>query len=256
MPDVNHADDRLTSERAFHNARYAGDEGDARGHLDKWYAAVRKVNRLQEARIHALAPGSDVLEYGCADGTLSIRELGTARFSGRFTGIDISDAAVARANRRAEAAGLARATYRVMNAEAMDFADASFDLVYGRGILHHLDLERAFSEIRRVLRPGGVALFTEPLGHNPALNWYRRRTPALRTPDEHPLLMADLDHARRHYAVVEADYAGLTTLAAVPFRATRFGDRLLGVLERVDGALFTFPSLRRNAWYVLLSLRA
>jgi hypothetical protein len=48
------------------------------------------------------------------------------------------------------------------------------------------DLSLACSEIARVLRPGGPAIFVEPLGHNPLINAYRKRTPALRTVDEHP----------------------------------------------------------------------
>ena len=43
-----------------------------------------------------------------------------------------------------------------MNAEALEFDDGSFDLIVGNGIFYHLDLERAFSEIHRVLVPAGV----------------------------------------------------------------------------------------------------
>src|SRR3546814_4334755 len=43
----------------------------------------------------------------------------------------------------------------------------------------------------RVLRPGGRAVFIEPLGLNPAIELYRRFTPSARTPDEHPLLRRD-----------------------------------------------------------------
>jgi SAM-dependent methyltransferase len=49
---------------------------------------------------------------------------------------------------------------RVADAERLPFADASFDLVLGHAVLHHLpDLDRAFGEFRRVLRPGGCVLF-------------------------------------------------------------------------------------------------
>ena len=45
-------------------------------------------------------------------------------------------------------------------AETLPFADASFDLVFGHAVLHHIpDLERAFAEFRRVLRPGGTVAF-------------------------------------------------------------------------------------------------
>ncbi len=73
--------------------------------------------------------------------------------------------------------------YLQMDAEQLAFRDQSFDLVVGEAILHHLDLERCFAKISRILQPAGVAVFIEPLGHNPVLNWYRRQTPGLRTPD-------------------------------------------------------------------------
>jgi hypothetical protein len=40
--------------------------------------------------------------------------------------------------------------------------------------------------------PAGWALFSEPLGHNPLVNWYRNRTPEQRTEDEHPLLLSSI----------------------------------------------------------------
>ena len=41
----------------------------------------------------------------------------------------------------------------------MSFADNSFDLICGTGILHHLDIHAAFHEISRTLRPDGIAVF-------------------------------------------------------------------------------------------------
>jgi len=51
-----------------------------------------------------------------------------------------------------------------MNAEELKFADDYFDIVCGGAILHHLDLNKALSEIARVLKPDGKAIFVEPLG--------------------------------------------------------------------------------------------
>ena len=74
--------------------------------------------------------------------------------------------------------------------QRLPFADRAFDRVWGSAVLHHLDLRSAAGELFRVLRPGGVAVFCEPWGENPLLNWARRRLPYPgkdRTPDEQPL---------------------------------------------------------------------
>ena len=67
---------------------------------------------------------------------------------------------------RADELGLSVETARC-EAAALPFADASFDLVLGHAVLHHLpDLDSAFAEFRRVLRPGGALVFCgEPSRH-------------------------------------------------------------------------------------------
>jgi len=106
------------------------------------------------------------------------------------------------------------------------------------------------------LRADGVAIFMEPLGHNPLINLYRRLTPRLRTPDEHPLTMHDLQFAREVFSELEIRSYHLLALAAVPFRRwPSIFDPLLAALERIDGWLFRFlPFSRRYAWYAVAIL--
>jgi SAM-dependent methyltransferase len=103
--------------------------------------------------------------------------------------------------------------------------------------------------LARTLRPGGSALFYEPLGHNPAINLYRRLTPELRTEDEHPVHAEDLDRARQWFGRVEERYFHTTALAAA---AGVYGhapfDPLLAGLEHLDRAPFRLsPAARRWA---------
>jgi SAM-dependent methyltransferase len=136
----------------------------------------------------------------------------------------------------------------------MTFESESFDLVFGRGIIHHLDLDLAFQSIHRVLRPGGLAIFWEPLGHNPILNRYRDMTPNARTPDEHPLLKQDFKRASKYFDLEHLKFYGLTTILSVPMRDTAFGDSVLRNTAKLDQMIFKTPA-RWMAWHVLMEMK-
>jgi SAM-dependent methyltransferase len=85
------------------------------------------------------------------------------------------------------------------DAARLPFADGTFDLVFGNGVLHHVDLLPAIGEIRRVLKTGGKAVFVEPLPYNPAINLYRRIAKDVRTEDEKPLGMGDIRRVGEHF---------------------------------------------------------
>lgn len=241
--------ERIERERAYHNLRF---QDETRLAQNKYYAAVYKAKSEYINLVRRLANQADVLEYGCATGEVS---LSLAPLCRSIIGIDISDVVVEADNNRAKQVGLSNIDFRVMNAEAMTFADNSFDLVFGSGIIHHLDIEKAYSEIARVLRPGGSAVFWEPLGHNVVVNLYRRLTPNARTLDEHPLLRSDLNLASRYFHTVDYKLYGLTTLATVPLRNTVLFRPAYAVTEAIDRIIFTIPGLRWNAWFTCLHLR-
>jgi SAM-dependent methyltransferase len=241
---------RLERERDFHNATFA-----ARSREDaaKFYEVEQApMDGYVELLRRYGAPGRRVLEYGCGPGSQAFT---LAAQGVRVTGIDISDVAIDLATERAALEGVAdNADFRVMNAEATDFGAAEFDLVCGTAILHHLDVAAAYSEIGRVLRSDGHACFVEPLGHNPAIRAYRDRTPELRTEDEHPLLVPDLELLRAYFGTVETTFFNLLTLAAVPLRRTRGFGPAVRALSAVDRLLFRLPAARRQAWMVLISV--
>lgn len=244
--------DIIDRERAFHNERF-GQEQDPRMHLDKWYLSIRHGAESQDQFVKKMAKGADVLEYGCADGALSLGGLHLDDICRSLVGIDISDVAVATANEHARKAGASNAEFIAMNAEAMSFPDNSFDLVYGRGIIHHLDLDRCYSEVARILRNGGCASFFEPMGYNPVLNAYRNRTPDIRTVDEHPLLAADFTLAERYFAQVKVEYFGLFSVgsALVPKGLRSYA---YSAGKAMDSIVLKVPYVNRLAWYALITL--
>jgi SAM-dependent methyltransferase len=237
----------LASERAFHDRRFA--EGDTRQAQKKFYWAIADGAHAFHDRVAELSAGRDVLEYGCGAEALAGRIAPVAR---SIHAIDISDEAVRQALLASDAPN---AQFSVMDAMNLDFPDDSFDLVFGSGIIHHLDISLCAQTLARVLRPGGHALFWEPLGLNPAIGLYRALTPAARTPDEHPLRPADITTLKTRFASVELSFYGLSTLAAVPLRGTRTGARLRAGLRACDRTILRVPGLRWLAWYALIDCR-
>ncbi len=122
-----------------------------------------------------------VLEIGCGLGTDGAQ---FAKAGADYTGVDLTEAAVDLTRRRFELFNLP-GTFRVADAEKLDFPDNSFDIVYSHGVLHHTpDTAGAIREVHRVLRPGGRALVM--LYHRDSYN-YRVNISMLRRAGVHLL---------------------------------------------------------------------
>jgi SAM-dependent methyltransferase len=244
--------DRLEREQQFHDSRFGAEgEGDHRP-ADRFYAINRASDQYFRVAIRSLAPGQAVLDYGCGAGAYAAIE--AAKNGHWVVAVDLSPIAIEEAREVARQAGVEdHIDFRVMNAEQLTLDPASFDFVCGLGVLHHLDIAAALREITRVMKPTARAVFVEPMGHNPVINAYRNRTPAQRTPDEHPLLMDDFPLFRARFGSVEASYFHLLGLLALPLSGTRFLDPALTTLDRADQSLLRTRA-RRWAWMVGLEV--
>src|SRR5207253_8124994 len=140
-----------------------------------------------------------------------------AKAGADYTGVDLTDAAVDLARKRFELFGLP-GEFRAADAESLDFADESFDLVYSHGVLHHTpDIARAVGESHRVLKPEGRAMVM--LYHRDSYN-YRvgirvlRRTGSRLLKSEsgiklvHRLTGEPIDSLREHARIVKASTNG------------------------------------------------
>jgi SAM-dependent methyltransferase len=195
--------------------------------------------------------GKRVLDLGCGHGMAAVV---LARQGASVTALDLSAGYLGEARLRADANRVA-VDFVKADAEKLPFVDGAFDAVWGSAILHHLNLERAARELRRILSPCGTAVFCEPWGGNPILNWARRRLTypgKERTPDEQPLQASVLTALRRLFSSVDVQGYQLLSMAGRMVGRTRWvagldwSDRML--LVRV-------PGLQQFCRYLVLTLR-
>jgi SAM-dependent methyltransferase len=106
----------------------------------------------------ALQPGERVLDVACGTGLVSFRVAEAVGARGAVVGTDISGEMVEAARRSAAERDVDNASFERSDAEALPFADATFDAaVCGLGLMYVSDPVKALCEMRRLLRPGGRA---------------------------------------------------------------------------------------------------
>ncbi|HYF26406.1 MAG TPA: class I SAM-dependent methyltransferase [Baekduia sp.] len=176
------------------NTRYH--DGAAAGYDAKWGIDWGQIGATQVLGKVRKALGGDLpafprsLEVGAGTGYFSLHLL-QAGVVQHATCTDISPGMISVLKGNAARLGL-DVTTQVTDAEELPFADDSFDLVLGHAVLHHLpDLDRAFSEFRRVLRPGGAVVFAgEPSRHGDRIANVPKRAAARLAPAWRTLMRA------------------------------------------------------------------
>jgi SAM-dependent methyltransferase len=176
------------------NTRYH--DGAAADYDAKWGIDFGEIGRTQVLGKLRKALGGQLrsfdraLELGAGTGYFSLNLLQAGVIT-HATCTDISPGMIDTLERNAEALGL-DVDARVADAERLPFDDASFDLVFGHAVLHHLpDLDRAWREIHRVLRPGGLAVFAgEPSRYGDRLAAVPKRAASRLAPAWRGLLRA------------------------------------------------------------------
>ncbi len=230
------------------NTRYhdaAAHEYDAKWGIDFGATGQRQVRLKLVKALGGLDGQSfgDALEIGSGTGyfSLNLLQLGVI---GTLTATDISPGMLAQLAETAGALGLDVETVAT-EAEELPFDDESFDLVFGHAVLHHIpDLEKAFSEFRRVLRPGGVIAFAgEPSRYGDRLAAVPKRTGTIVAPvwrrlfGAQPRTVPEAEQSEGHALEGEVD---VHAFAPADLRrilgATGFEDRHVGGEELLANA--------------------
>jgi ubiquinone/menaquinone biosynthesis C-methylase UbiE len=136
----------------------------------------RTAARELDFLIPHLKPGMSVLDCGCGPGSITA-DLAGIVVPGEVTGVDIEPRQVEAATRLAAERGVANVKFQQASVYDLPFPAASFDVAVAHFVLEHVsDPLRGLREMRRVLRPGGVAAIKDP--YYPAFT-FRPRTPEL-----------------------------------------------------------------------------
>lgn len=266
MSETSSLTDRQERERAYYD-EYV----ELRGPQHVSFAPVEGRERrpwnpywyIHELVAQWAGPGRRLLDYGCGPGLTSVL---LARQGFDVNGFDISPRNIERANALAARYDLSdRTDFSVETAERLSYPDSMFDVVVGLDILHHVEIGPAIRECLRVLKPGGTAVFHEPveavlferLRNSRLGRWLVPKTASFDrhiTEDERKLTADDL-HAIREIApdLTLRPFLLFARLDhVVPYR----GRLKWSPLERFDAALLrSVPGLGRFAGKVVMTFQ-
>lgn len=196
--------------------------------------------------------GRDVLDLGCGAGVEVVR---FARAGARVTGVDIAASAVALTGQNVAQQHVS-ARLAVADGEALPCRDRSFDFVYAHGVMQYTTSDRRLvHEVRRVLRPGGLAMFQ---AYN-RVSWLHLLSKVMKVPLEHE----DAPVLRRYSsAELRSLLSGFQSIEIVPERfpvKSRLHKGWKGALYNglFVGSFNALPRawVRRFGWHLLAFCR-
>jgi len=227
--------DQDTFEKFYGNKKYYQTTKLSVDYIDHW---IKKNSRDKIC-----------LDYACGNGIYAFK---MAKSNPKLVlGLDISDISIDNCVRISKEESLDEDTlFFQSDCENTMLPDNSIDVLICSGMLHHLDLTKAFPEMLRILKPGGKVLAIEALDYNPAIKLYRMLTPDMRTEWEkaHILSLKDIKYAKEFFEIGQVKYWHVTSYIAGKFPS------LLKVLNLLDSILTKIPLIRLMAWIFTFEL--
>jgi SAM-dependent methyltransferase len=193
----------LKKEKEFENSKVL--DSDVRIHQSKYYVAVSESLKKHKELTLKKINDQIVLEIGCSSGYDSVEY---AKHCKKLYACDLSNEAI----KEAKSLKINNVEFICCDAHNLPYKNDSVDYVIVNSLLHHLDLNIIFKEIKRVLKTKGHLIFKEPLGTNPFFNIYRYFTPKSRTPDERAFTFKDLKLFSKYFEIKQINFFGFFVL--------------------------------------------
>lgn len=246
--------------------------------LDVSTIDVRKVNEAPTApemrhimRTLGDIRGKRILDIGCGLGEASVY---FATKGALVTATDISRNMLDTTKRLARQNNVTVTTYQSSIEHLRLPKNTAFDIIYVGNLFHHVDIPRALQQVVTYLEPRGMLVAWEPVHYNPVINVYRKIATKVRSHDERPLKLSDIDLFRSYFKSVTTHWYWLTTLMLfvlmavsgkdpnkdrywkAVLREADFWKPLYTPLARLDQWLLkTFPVLGLLCWNVVIIAR-
>ena len=198
-----------------------------------------------------------VLDYCCGTGLYSI----FPALNGAFVhGMDISEESIEVAKMRAKFWNVSdRTDFKPMDAEKLEYEDNSFDIVMSYGSLSYMVIEKAYSEIARVVKNDGFVIVVDTLGHNPILNLYRKRhIKSGRRQKYHYnniLTIKKIELAKNYFKQVDVKFFDLLVLFGQLLPVAQIQKLVLPTLRGLDSILLQIPPVNRLAFKFVAAMR-
>lgn len=259
---LNSLEERKHDEICLHNQiRDVSGPKEVTAHAEnkKFYSITESSSSYIEGFLKKTVKDRIFLDFACGNGSAAIA---CAQQGALFSvGLDISDVSVKNAKQAARAFPeeiSKRLFFYQGDCEDTNLPSSSIDIVLCSGMLHHLNLDKAYAELSRIIVPGGLIVGMEALGHNPFFQAYRDFTPHLRTRWEasHIMKIVDIKKAVTFgFDVLEMKFWHFFELLAVPFRGRREFKWVQAAGFSIDQLFFRLPFCKNLAWQVSFVLR-